>query len=640
MDLFEQPAGSLFPDFNQIAQTLNNLPDDPTVPKRPRPTSKVLLERKERIVRFWRPRNLRMLDDERLYKSTEPVEERIGADEFGASESIMLGHPFTLVEKVSNMIAAQRPIQEVIPKDPGLKQIAQKVQDYTYWWRETAAGLWSNNLNGDLFRDEVHFLALRGWVAGRIMLDPADEDFPYRYDLIDPIHVYPEPGAKEIRWVFHVYKDSKVNVINNMGFDQELVDRIEEQLGGLDDLSDVEVASFYDDVWHVLFIDDQEVWSAPHNYGFVPWVITYSFGPPIRRTDPVFGVDVNANTMTYASRMNNNWTAWWGISAFAGIKQIYQKLNKLASAVLTEAMKAADPPVVIMTNPQGEQEGKTIDMSIGATSYLQKDTEDFEIPNYGFQAKDLAPVLQLLQDSMNRGSLPAVMYGEGADYMSGFAVNLLQGGARDVMLPLVRAHENYMQNLFRKILRMTAEHYPLPVNMVETNPETGERKQMTTITGDDISLVGYHVKVHYKTVLPQDETQQSMIAANLVDKKIISLDTARRKYLGLENPSLENEKVLTDLVYFDQDVVQAAIPAALAKIDPVLLGLWVQAQFKKQQDLQMQMAMEAGGAPAPSSPPPSGGQSPPVSQLPNNVAGGIQQQTGAAPNMPPSGALM
>jgi hypothetical protein len=623
---------SFFPNVGQWADIINSLQVDPTVPNRPRPTTEMLLERKRRIVRFWRPRNLRMLDDERVYKMTQPVEDRLDGNEIGGSETLILNDPFILVEKISNMLASQDPIVSVLAKDPGMKRVAQKVKDFLYWWTEEANSRWSSNLNSDLSRDEVYYLALRGWLAGRIMLDPGDADFPWRYDVIDPIHVYPQRGPKGLRWVFHVYKDAKVNVLNDLGWSQEVVDRIEEELASLSDDIDIEVASYYDDTWHVLFINNEEVWSAPHNYGFVPWVMNYSYGPPIRRTDPAWGAVDNPASVAYVDRMARSYPAWWGVSVFQGIKDIYQKMNKLASAIMTEAMKATNPPIVIKTDPNGESEGKTIDTSIGATSYIDKETEDFDTINYGFKGDTLAPLMQILNDARNRGTLPAVMYGEGANYLSGFAVNLLQGGARDVVLPLVKSHQNFRQNLYKCVLRVTAENYPLPISMVETNPQTGLREEFTEITQDEIKNVGYSVKVEYKNILPQDRMAIAQMASMLVDKKLISLDTARGpEFLALQNATLENEKVLGDLAYFDQDVVQAAIPAALSKVDPVLLVLWLQAQQRKQAEMMMQA--QAGASPEGG---PSGGnQAPAASQMPNNVAGGVQQQTGAPPGAPP-----
>ena len=580
------------PSVDSLLQQLSGPNTDPEQPARPRPTTAVLLERKRRIQDFWYQRNLRMVDDEKMYKMLKPAENVVGQESIGASEVLILNDPYVLVEKISNMVAAQEATVETVLADPGMKDAGQKVTDFWYYWRDESNERWTQNLNNDLTRDEVYYLALRGWLSGRLMLDPADEEYPYRYDLIDPITVFPQRGPKGIRWLFHIYKDSKVNVLNDLGWDDDLVQRIEITLEGRSDADDVEVAAYYDDTYHVIFVNDTEVWSAAHNYGFMPWVINIAFGPPIRRVDSSIagGTSTNPNSPSLSS---DSYVKWWGVSIFAGIKDVYQKLNKLASAIMTEAMKAPNPPTVIYTNNSGQIEGKQLDTSIGATNTLVYGQEDYKVVQYGFNPSELAPLMELLQGARDRGALPSVMYGQGANYLSGFAVSLLQSGSRDVVLPIIKSHQNYLTTLYKRVLRLTAEIYQQPINMIGTDMQTGARTQLTSITPEEILSVGYRVKVRYQDIFPKDKERAAMMAAALVRDKVISLDTARgEEFLGLKNVNLENKKVLHDLAYFDQDTVKAAIPSALAEVDPWLYYIYEMAQQRKQQEQMMMMQMQ------------------------------------------------
>lgn len=628
------PLDMELPDPEELNRVLSELPPDPSIPIRPRPTAEVLLDRKRRMIRFWRPRNLRMLDDERIYKLLKPVEDRLGGDEL-PGEMLILNDPFILTEKVANMLSSTDPGVAMILRDPGQKTAAQKVQDFLYWWRDEANERWQGNLNNSLSRDELYYLCLRGWLCGRIMLDPGDSKFPWRYDLIDPMHVFPQKGNKGLRWVFNVYRDSKINVLNDMGWSNDVLLRIEQKLSGLTDEADVEIASFFDDVWHVMFLNEEEIWSAPHNYGFVPWIITIAYGPPVRRVDPVWTSVIGRRPVPRDAISAYDYTRWWGVSIFQGIKDVYQKMNKLASAILTEAMKAPNPPVAIFTNQQGEAEGKVIDTSAGATNYLVMGQENFQVVQYGFKPSELMPLLQLLTDARNRGALPSVMYGEGTNYLSGFAVSLLQAGSRDLILPLIRSHEFYLQQLFKAALRLFAEFYPFPVDMVSTQPQTGDRVMLTTITSDEVKSVGYSCKVTYKDILPKDSQQSAATAAMLVDKKIISLDTARGdEYLNLKNPILENDKVLADLAFFDPEVIKALIPLALIKTDPEKYLVWLEAEIKKAQMamLAAQQGMPPPGAGGPGGPPGMGG--PPGGAPPPPGAGPPHTPPSQIPNGP------
>ena len=102
----------------------------------------------------------------------------------------------------------------------------------------------------------------------------------------------------------------------------------------------------------------------------------------------------------------------------------------------------------------------------------------------------------------------------------------------------------------------------------------------------------------------------AQIAAMLVDKKLISMETAREEYLMLENPERENQRVLQDLIYQDEDLVKKGlVPAALARANPDLFAFYM---MSKQQELMAQPGQEAGppggppGGGPPGMPPPQG----------------------------------
>jgi hypothetical protein len=602
----------MLPDFEKLNKVLLEMPPDPSLPLRPRPSKETLLQYKDRIVKYWRPRNLRMIDDEKMYKMITDVDDRLGQEDIAGSETLVFNDPYVLVEKITNMLSSQEPSVDMTSVDPGQRDLTQKTQDYCYWWREEANTRWVSNLNNTIDRDEVHYLCLRGWIAGRLMLDPGDPDFPFRYDVIDPIHVYPQKGPKGLRWVYHIYKDSKVNVLSDLGWNNDVLNRIMEQLGDKEDNADVEIAAYYDDVWHVLFIDGEEIWSACHNYGFVPWIIGIGVGPPIRRTDPQFGSALGSGR-GYNERQE--YTAWIGVSVFQSIKDIQRSINKLGSAILTEAMKAPNPPIVIKTNPQGEAEGKTIDTAIGSTSYLLNGQEDFQVVQFGFRPSELAPLMQMLTDARNRGTLPSVMYGEGANYLSGFATSLLQSGSRDLLFPLIKAKEHFEQNKLRMMLRLTAELYPFPVNMLATDPDTGMRTALTSISPDEIKQVGYQVRVAYKNIFPQDRHQAAMIASLLIKDNVISRDTARgEEFVNLKNPALEAKKVFEDIALTDPNVIRAIMPSYLQVVNPMYATAYERAQLEQKQQELMQMMLMASqgqqnkqtnvpGAPPPGPPP-------------------------------------
>ena len=98
----------------------------------------------------------------------------------------------------------------------------------------------------------------------------------------------------------------------------------------------------------------------------------------------------------------------------------------------------------------------------------------------------------------------------------------------------------------------------------------------------------------------------AQIAVQLSDKKLISMDTAPgEEFLCLHNPQLENDKVMGEIAFFDQETVKAMIPFALLKTNPSAYVIYMEAQMLKMQKEMMQLQMMMKGfSPSDSAKPP------------------------------------
>src|SRR6266542_5800 len=151
---------------------------------------------------------------------------------------------------------------------------------------------------------------------------------------------------------------------------------------------------------------------------------------------------------------------------------------------------------------------------------------------------------------------------------------------------------------------------------------------------------------------PQELASRINLGLAMLNAHAISLESFRRDYANVENPSAENRQVIAEMVYMDPEVIKNLIPLALSETGKdMLLKLW--------EMVQQQMPMpgspaEAGGPPgAPQGPPggpgqppaPAGGVIPPQMQGQGGGAfdpilallmGGAQGPPGAnAPPLPP-----
>jgi hypothetical protein len=542
---------------SQIEQAVGDPPDHP------KPKAKEILEHKERLVRYWQPRNKRFQEDQEMYELAAAESE---SDEVGVGEAIALNDPYVIIEKVANMVGSQEPSISVPCRDAASKEFAQKTEDALYWIRQTWAQRHEETLHGPLSREEAHYASLRGWICGRVTWNPNDPKFPWEYTLVDPVNVYPQIGSRGIEFVIHTYKATIGDLRADYGGDKDMLRKINnatykgksKKEVKYDD--EVEVVAYADKWYHGLIVNDIEVKIESHNYGFLPWEIRIPSGSPIRQTP--------WDKSKYVSRI--------GPSIFEGIKSTYSNLNRLVSMIVTEVSKVPNPPSAIFTDAEGVLRQKTLDTSPGATNYFIADREKYQIVETSRGAMEMVqPVLGIYTDRMNRGSLPPMLYGEGAQTLSGFAVSLLSAGARDVVFPLVRCLEGYRAAIQQKALKlyeMLGETLPAPVEMIATQKEgaqAGVRQSNIVFKPEYITASGSYNEVTYRSLAPQDRAAMANIAAMLVREQIIDRETARGdEFLGLQNPGLIDQKVLAEMIYQNKDVVQLMVPMALQKTDP------------------------------------------------------------------------
>lgn len=147
-----------------------------------------------------------------------------------------------------------------------------------------------------------------------------------------------------------------------------------------------------------------------------------------------------------------------------------------------------------------------------------------------------------------------------------------------------------------------------------------------TVTGKDIALVGTRTVVRFRDITPKDRIQQAQVALALTKEKLISMETAREDYLGLENPTQENQRVINSLIYQDPGIMkELMVPLSLYHNDPELFEIWatmmvnkLREQIQQQQEQQMQQAQQASAAAAGSIPGAAG--MPPVPGMPPTPA--------------------
>jgi hypothetical protein len=143
---------------------------------------------------------------------------------------------------------------------------------------------------------------------------------------------------------------------------------------------------------------------------------------------------------------------------------------------------------------------------------------------------------------------------------------------------------------------------------------SGGRFVYAVLEAKSVELAGVENEVELHRMTPQDTLQMLQAAAIALDRKLLSLDYIRDKFLGIDDPIAMNHEVIADLILADEDIMKEyLLPLVLRGIDPDLYSHYEFRRQKKEfeeQQAQMMGSMN-GGAPPGNLPPGMNGGPPP-----------------------------
>jgi len=551
-----------------------------------------VLERIERAVSFWAERDQRMDEDYGLYRMAVELS---GVDPGLEGEVVVRNLPYVVVQKAAAVLSARMPSISLVAPSEDKKKVAEKVENLLRWMWEEWDRAWRRRLHPSLFYDLAHFLALRGWAAARLSYDP-DQNPPVVLELVDPRTVYPVFGSKGLRYVAVRRRQLVAEVLEEWG--EAAIDAV----GGMEEEESVTVEAYYDQDYHAVLVEGKFVKPpTPHGLGVCPWVIAISGGTPVRfvEADPA------------------SWTAEVGVSVFHGVKQAYRQVNKLLSQLATEVARMANPALLYFVDPDETDEPREISLSPGAVNYLIAPKERVDVIRTSPNPADLGPLMQSLLDDLARGSLPPVLWGMAGPEQSGFAITVLSGSARDALQPLVLAIESFVEGASEMALLFLRDLHQTGLGPV-VRDRSGKWVYGSPVSIEEIAEVGTQVIARYRDLAPRDRAAMAQIGSMLAEKRLLSMRTVREEYLGVENPDQENDRILEELLFTDQEIMKDyLVPLSLARFDPELFQIWLAREARKRLEVQKreqesQEVMdrlasvhgpEMGGPPHPGAPP-------------------------------------
>lgn len=517
-----------------------------------------------RVRSMFARRDARMRLDQRWYELRE------GISEDGLE--VTLPTPAALVRKATAMIASRPPRVRAAARRQEGDETAQRIEDFLDWWRYMAERRYTRGVRNPLVFDEVFYLILRGWVVGRLLLNPDDEEFPFSYTLLDPLQVYPCLAGDRVLYVVHQYTPTVAQVLAEWP-------GLEDRLGAKHDDDTVQYTAFYTDHELAVLVDGQLVKPpVEHEYGFCPIVIGLASGAAYREADQA-----------------GDWTWHMGTGLLEPVRQVIGDRQKALLMHWVRLSKEADPPVIYRTD---SDELVELDTRARGRTVIGPG-EDVQPLKLGPSGADVVPLLELLQLEQDRASLGPGAFVDGAKFPSGFAETVAAGAAHDVLWPFARGLERYYEALYERVLLLYREQWPplAQLRYLTRSPETGRLTAWNALSPAEIAEADVVIKVEFREITPTNEVAKAQIGYQAAQAHILDLATVRERYFDIDRPQTINERVLADLVYQNPQLIQAlAVAAGLRSGNPYLVPV-------------LKRMIETSAAPQ-EAPPPAGAQAP------------------------------
>lgn len=632
-----------------------------------------VLRTAEQLKTYWKPRDDRMLDSQSFWEiGTRYAEENYqrnraaktveGQHEDQEGETFELNDGYLTADKITSMVSGANWALDVPPARVGLEDVAQDIESMLVWADEQLDRKYSFGLHGTTLRDEVHYAVLRGWITGMVVPNPDDPYLPWTYLLEDPLLVYPRYAGEDLSQVCHCYT---MNVLEAQAKYDMAFDFLLEK----DDDDEVEVVEYHDQIYRLtLLVDGGMVHGLPYSgdrvtllpltrHSYVdhqgkpinPWIIVTPRGTPTRRFS-------NASTSSTQEA-----TAYIGLDVLHPIKHIIIAFERLMAMLLTEIAKGVNPPRIMFYD--GFNKPEELDIGVGSTNWLILGSQDARIIESTAMKPDANPVLSIIEDRMQKGSVPAVLFGNVGQTLAGYAINLLSQGAQDVVQPLTSGVKRYRELKFQRMLEMylsIGHTFAGPIAFGATDPSTGIKYASGKyIDPQTIHMNGVKVDVTFDTVTPRDAVPLMTAAVAANQAGILPLYDAMKDYAGIKDPKAAMRRLAEGMNYNDPRVQKhlarkAGLQSGNKDLQEAVLAAIYEEQMMMMQAMAAQgMGGEGGGPNSEGSPkgPPSlpGGEegpgseaSPPASinpitaatQQANNVSAAMNVRNGGSPPNP------
>jgi hypothetical protein len=500
-------------------------------------------------------------------------------------------------------------------------------------------------LEQGMARTEAWNAAACGWIASRTCLAPGKR-VPIAADYYDPRHCYPGPAdPDEVGQLSDMLFYEETDYSTFVAAHPQYADRA--ALKGLQGEDKVEVIWWEDCFYKIIIVNGQRLTRGEeeqHDYTFCPWLL----------------IPVNGSPVWDKHRRRHH-----GAGVLRALRPNLKYEDRFYSQVASSVAQDANPTRMTTFNSSLGGAPKEVDLRPGAQNAFDTYKGEGFQPYTPAVRSDLLPIMRDMVDEDNsRGGVDSMLLGGNRlPPNSGFQFTVMRTNAEDVLQPITRGvitHRQWQNRLMLQLV-LVADRLklldPQEVADVGEEPTTGIRYRRknraagvgspysytrrgeraasgdagrdvySVLTPDAVRKHGVQSEVLLSNLTPQDIAQMMQVVAMAIGQKILSRRTAWNLLGIVDDPDLENLRLIYEAFMFEDPEMLKGYwgPMATEYFDPDAAA-WMDERQQLQQEqareqFEQQMQMMAQMAP-PGLPPGMGPPGPPGPPAPPGGPGG------------------
>jgi len=432
--------------------------------------------------------------------------------------------PRTFADKVIAFLSASKIVPSIpfTRGDPELEALNNDKERGGIGMLAAGDDLFEARTGGRLQSATSFYLPIRGFSTGRGTLAKEPDGQTY-VDLMpwDPRYTSWEIGSKGVRTMTHHVQRS----LSEVKALYDLPDGVEADTNGL-----VNYYDHYDEENNVVVASTGQPLKRPRPHGLnrPPTWLTIVGPQPF--------IVVNGDTQT----------AWehYGESIYHSSRGTFYDVNYITSVWMVIVARSAQQGLKIFSE-DGTKKVKGNPFLSGADMSLRTGKEDVVPLGLLELAKETPALFGLISAELQRGTLPATVYGQLALAISGFAIKQLREGVMSVLNHCIIGMESVYRQILTNLSDQYASGYFLPMRV---EGYARNKNYFSGVVPPEVVKLGGKWKVEVYPDLPQDDLaniQMAQLARGgppgmgplLADK------TLREDHLKLQDAALEGARI-------------------------------------------------------------------------------------------------